>query len=131
MDTQLSSPLPLKQMFSSRLSINLLRVINVALLELLTSHKCRASVAKRPEISLLCCSLEKITYSSSGKYECVFDPVGKQTIEVKCKLSITGCFLASFLLQHPFLKVWLFSAGIFPLRSISYPFPWQSHILST
>ena len=33
-------------------------------------------------------SLEKITHSSSGKYECVFltDPEVKQTIEVKSKL---------------------------------------------
>lgn len=34
------------------------------------------------------CSLDKITYSSGGKYECVFetDPEAKRTIEVKSKL---------------------------------------------
>lgn len=47
------------------------------------------------------CSLDKITYSSGGKYECVFltDPEVKQTIEVKSKLmNLTkqSCFLCHF-----------------------------------
>lgn len=45
------------------------------------------SAATCPSSFHLCCSLEKITYSFSGKYECVFqtDPEVKQMIEVKCK----------------------------------------------
>lgn len=41
-----------------------------------------------PKPFLLRCSVEKITYSTSGKYECVFktEPEVKHVIEVKCKL---------------------------------------------
>lgn len=62
-----------------------MHVINVTLVELWGKYR----GALQNVLPSVFCSLEKITYSSSGKYECVFetDSVVKEVIEVKCKLA--------------------------------------------
>lgn len=86
--------LPSRNGVSTRLSGKPVHVVNVALVELWGKYR-RALQNGLPSVF---CSLEKITYSSSGKYECVFetDPVVKEVIEVKCKLA-NVIFMSSLL----------------------------------